>query len=70
MIKTTKYCDICGREQHKNYDTFYQMILPARNYMGDIILPEEESDICKECLKNLHWKINELKYPDGKWLPF
>lgn len=67
MIKTTRYCDICGREQHKTYDTFYQMILPARNYMGDIILSEEESDICKECFKKLHWKISELKqHPDWK----
>ena len=66
MIKTIRYCDICGREQHKTYDNFYQMILPARDYMGDINLAEEKSDICKECLKNLHWKISELKYPDRK----
>lgn len=66
MIKTTRYCDICGREQHKAYDNFYQMILPARDCMGDINLPEEKSDICKECLKNLYWKISELKYPDRK----
>lgn len=66
MIKTTRYWDICGREQHKTYDKFYQVILPARDYMGDINLSEEKSDICKECLKNLYWKISELKYPNRK----
>lgn len=66
MIKTTRYCDICGREQHKNYDTFYQMILPAREYLGDIILPEEESDICKECLQKIYWEISGLKHPNRK----
>ena len=68
MIKITKYCDICGREQHKTYDTFYQMILPERDCMGDINLSEDEKDICKGCLKNIYWKISELKHPDGKCL--
>ena len=55
MIKTTRYCDICGKEQHKTYDTFYEMILPKRDcIMEDIILSEEKSDICKECLKKLY----------------
>lgn len=64
MIKTIRYCDICGRKQHKTDDNFYQMTLPARDYMGDITLSEEKSDICKECLQNLYWKIKELKDPD------
>ncbi len=66
MIKTTRYCDICGREQHQNYDNFYQMLLPERDYMGNIILSEEKSDICKECLKKLYWEISGLKHPDRK----
>ena len=66
MIKTTRYCDICGREQHKYYDQFFQLVLPARDINGEIILPNDEQDICKECLKNLYWKISELKYPDRK----
>lgn len=51
MIKTTRYCDICGREQHKNYDTFYQMILPERDYMGDINLSEDKKIFVKSVLK-------------------
>ena len=66
MIKTTRYCDICGREQHKNYDNFYQTFLPERDYMGDINLSEDKKDICKECLNKLYWKIEELKPLDGK----
>ena len=66
MIKTTRYCDICDREQHKNYDNFYHILLPERDYMGDINLSEDEKDICKECLNKLYWKIEELKHPDRK----
>lgn len=67
MIKTIRYCDICGREQHKNYDVFYQMLLPRHGICtGDIILSEEESDICKQCLTKLYWKINELRHPNRK----
>mgnify|MGYP003300724495 CR=1 FL=1 len=25
MIKTTRYCDICGREQRKYYDNYYDV---------------------------------------------
>ena len=66
MIKTIRYCDICGREQHKFYDNFYQMLLPERDYNGDIILSENKSDICKECYKKIHNQINELKHPNRK----
>lgn len=67
MVKTTRYCDICGREQHKHYDVFYQMLLPRRDICTeDIILSEEESDICKQCLTKLYWKFNELRYPNRK----
>ena len=66
MIKTIKYCDICGREQHKNYDVFYQMFLPKRDCMGDIILSEGKSDICKSCLKEIYWKLSEIKNPNRK----
>ena len=66
MIKTTRYCDICGKEIR---DKFYQLILPERNYNGEIVLSEDKKDLCKECFKNLHWKISELKYPDGRF-PF
>lgn len=66
MVKTTRYCDICNREQHKNYDTFYQMYLPERDIDGAIILSDNELDICKECLKKIYWKISELKHPNRK----
>ncbi len=66
MIKTTKYCDICGREQHKNYDNFYQMYLPERDYYEGIILSETKKDVCKDCLKELYWKISEIKHPNRK----
>ena len=66
MIKTIRYCDICGREQHKFYDNFYQMLLPERDYNGDINLSENKSDICKECFKKIHNQINELKHPNRK----
>ena len=66
MIKTIKYCDICGREQYKNYDNFYQMLLPELDYNGDIILSETRKDVCKNCLKELYWKIPEIKHPNRK----
>lgn len=69
MIKTTRYCDICGREQFSSslfYDNFYQTFLPEPNYDGEIGLSEDKKDICKSCLKKLHWKIGEIKYPNRK----
>lgn len=66
MIKTTRYCDICGREQRKCYDQFFQLVLPARDIDGEIILPNDEQDICKECLKKIYWEISELKHPNRK----
>ena len=66
MIKTTRYCDICGREQHKNYDNFYQMLLPKRDCMGDIILSEEKSDVCKSCLKKIYWELSGITHPNRK----
>ena len=66
MIKTIRYCDICGREQQKNFDRFFQLVLPERDYMGDINLSEDKKDICKECLNKLYWEISELKHPNRK----
>lgn len=66
MIKTIKYCDICGREQHKNYDNFYQMLLPECDYNGDIILSENKKDVCKDCLRKLYWTMPEIKHPNRK----
>lgn len=66
MIKTIRYCDICGREQYKCYDQFFQLVLPERDIDGDIILSSNEQDICKECLKKICWKIEELKHPNRK----
>lgn len=63
MLKTTRYCDICNKEI---CGKFYQLILPETDYNGEIILSEDKKDLCKNCLKNLHWKIRELKHPDGK----
>lgn len=68
MIKTTRYCDICRREQRKNYDNFYQMYLPELDYDGDVNLSETERDICKECFKKIYWKISELKCSDEEFL--
>lgn len=62
MVKTTRYCDICGKEIR---DKFYQLILPETDYNGEMILSEDKKDLCKKCLQNLCWKISELKYPNG-----
>ena len=64
MIKTTKYCDICGREQHKNYDKFYDLFFPRTD--GISIIDLVKSDVCSECVMKLYWKINELKHPNRK----
>ena len=65
MIKTTRYCDICGREIDKNFDKYYyELTLPYTdgvNIMGTI-----KSDVCSECTMKLHWKIKEIKYPNRK----
>lgn len=66
MIKTTRYCDICGREQHKNYDNFYQMYLPELDYNGNVNLSETKKDVCKGCLRELYWKMPEIKHPNRK----
>ena len=66
MIKTTRYCDICSREIHKNYDKFFQLILPERDINDEIILSDKEQDVCKECFKKIYWAISELKYPNRK----
>lgn len=66
MIKTIRYCDICGREQHKCYDNYYEMFLPEQDYNGDIILSETKKDICKNCFKELYWKIIEIKSSNRK----
>ena len=63
MIKTIKYCDICGREQHKHYDNYYEMFLPERDYNGNIILSECKKDVCKNCLKEIYWKLSEIAHP-------
>ena len=63
MIKTTRYCDICGNEI---CDKFYQLILPETDYNEEMILSEDKKDLCKKCLKNLYWKIDELKCSDRK----
>lgn len=66
MIKTTRYCDICGREQHKCYDNYYEMFLPERDYDGNIILSEHKKDVCKSCLKEIYWKLSEITHPNRK----
>lgn len=66
MIKTTKYCDICGREQHKYYDNYYEMFLPERDYNGDVILSKYKKDVCKNCLGELYLKFSEIKHPNRK----
>ena len=66
MIKIIQYCDICGREIHKNFDKFYQMRLPERDNNGNINLSEERTDICNNCLRELYWKISEIKHPNRK----
>ena len=64
MIKTTRYCDICGKEQHKNYDKFYDLFLPHTD--GISIIDLVKSDVCSECVMKLYWKINELKHLNRK----
>lgn len=65
MIKTTRYCDICGKEQH-NYDLFFQIILSEQDINGKITLSNIQ-DICEECLEKIYWKISELKHPNRKY---
>lgn len=62
MIKTTRYCDICGREQHKYYDNYYEMFLPERDWDGNITISLEKKDICQSCLKELYLKFSEIKH--------
>ena len=64
MIKTTRYCDICGREIHKNFDKYYELTLP--NADGVNIINVIDSDVCSECAMKLYWKIKEIKYPNRK----
>ena len=63
MIRTIRYCDICGKEIR---DKFYQLVLPKYDAYGEVIVPEDKSDLCKTCLKGLLWKISDLKYPNRK----
>ena len=64
MIKTIRYCDICGREQHKHYGNYYEMFLP--NTDGVNIIGTTQADVCSECAMKLYWKIKELKYPNRR----
>lgn len=64
MIKTIKYCDICGREQHKYFDPFYNLSLPLSDGMN--IIDITKSDVCSKCAVKLYQKINELKHPNRK----
>ena len=66
MIKIIRYCDICGRELHKNFDKFDQMYLPELDYDGNVNLSETKRDVCKDCLRKLYWKIPEIKHPNRK----
>jgi len=63
MVKTTRYCDICGREIHKNFDKFFQIILPEMNEHEEIIPSNIEKDVCQTCFRELYWKIREIKHP-------
>ena len=63
MVKTTRYCDICGRIIEFS---FYQMQLPEMNNHGEIVLSSKEQDICKLCFRNLYWKMSEIKHPNRK----
>ena len=63
MIKTTRYCDICGKEINSIY---YQMFLPERNWDGNVTISLEKKDICQNCLKELYLKFSEIKHPNRK----
>lgn len=63
MIKTIRYCDICGRELN-NFDKFYDISLPQTD--GVNIIGIVKSDVCSECAMKLYWKIKELKYPNRR----
>lgn len=62
MIKTTRYCDICGRE----INIYYQMDLPERDWDGNITISLEKKDVCENCLEKLYLKFLEIKYPNRK----
>ena len=62
MIKTTRYCDICGKIIE--FSIFYQMQLPEMNNHGEIVLSSKDQDVCKSCLRELYWKIPEIKYTE------
>ena len=63
MIKTIRYCDICGRELN-NFDKFYDLSLPHTD--GINLIDIVKSDVCSECIMKLYWKIEELKHPTRK----
>ena len=65
MIKTIRYCDICGRELDDGFDKFYDLSLPHTD--GENII-EVKSDVCYKCAMELCWKIKELKYPNRRCL--
>lgn len=64
MIKTIRYCDICGKELRDGFDKFYDLSLPLTD--GVNIIDIIKSDVCSECAVKLNWKINELKHPNRK----
>ena len=65
MIKTTRYCDICGKIIDGYNRDFYQMQLPEADSGGHYYLSKTEKDICSKCFKELYWKIGELKPSQG-----
>lgn len=63
MIKTTRYCDICGKETNNFY---HQMFLPERDWDGNITISLEKKDICQNCLKEIYWKLSEITNSNRK----
>ena len=63
MIKTTRYCDICGKEIN-DFDKFYELSLPHTD--GINLIGIIKSDVCSECIIKLDRKIKELKHPTRK----
>ena len=42
------------------------MYLPELDYDGNIDLSETKKDVCKDCLRELYWKMSEIKHRNRK----
>lgn len=61
MVKTTKYCDICGKIIDYRDKDSYQIKLPTMDSNGRIYLSNTAQDVCYYCFQDLYWKIGQIR---------